>query len=1562
MRLPSSSQLEGVDEQSPKAKSTRRQPREFHWNGWGSHHESTRVRNQEIEEDQEGGVDQESEDEEEGYEEDEETEQDEEIEQEQEQEPEEEEEEDDDDDEGEDQDEEDEEDEEDGEDGEDDAEDDEDEDEDEEENEDADDEYRDSVHDLENSSYGSFLLRDILQRPGVGSSADSNILNVMQRLVSGMNGSPFERQLSEYDALVDNLTQRDDVMLIMESLNELLERLLMMNGITAERVIPPNKLSNALIGLLKDPQLFDDLELHLVACRCLYNFIEVNQDFIHETLNSGAVEVLVDSIMKMTYSDLSEQALQTLEMISREPGSHTLIITSGGFKACLQNLDFLTIHAQRKCLTIIANACTNVPTIHFQMIAEEFGKLAAVAENHSDNIVLENTWLAISRIMSSYKTRPDLLEELFLNELLLIQMTSVICNSCNPSNTDSGLKHASTISLIKSLIIVVSNSVEISLLLLKIRIGRIISISLSNFKRAEDARKRNPDLGENGSGSQAVSIEALIAAPKELLAQFLKLIAYLLPITSNVEHSPFLGCNHRDHDVKKKMNLERAAFYRNNNLADYATFVDDIWPLLIGSFQATIDYEIRKCAIIDMTRIVTFSQEETAVNMKGIEDLAGVLTSVVANGRKRLYNADPSSFKDTHSIPNNSLQDILLTSLIILATQVLQKSNGAWLCHFRKEGLFDDLEDIIRLLERIPSELNDVTTANEIFMGHDDFHYHQSGFSDSSHNYYLDHEVSKDSQAKVFNTTVYQNLRHACLLLKATTQESHSVSGSGENPLKVLISHLEVLGPVEGLQHSTNEQWNMFWEKLKELILHETNPVSTYELISLGLIRRLLDVFTNNTHYQWSQNWTAISSFRRVFADTRACSRLVESLQNCLTRTESFEIVSSGLNTNGNGKAVAALMKQIKLKVIPPEISQFPGLREYTLSVHSIATFKSVQCFLVEKSYASTSSLTGVRDAAESIDSQNSDLENLEDMVFMIDNNEIPIDTTIFGAVYRAIQIRKGTLKVDPREVWSTSHTVTFCRKIDSSNCLQQTPMTEEKTPLDPTTASILDLLKAVNTMCQMPPVLCSSEVFMNWKLTVKLNRQLEEPLLIASGTIPIWCIVLTRDYPFLFPMETRMFFLQSTSFGYSRLIYNWQLRASSEQYSEESVRGHNNESSFGLQLGRPMRRKVRISRSQILQSALKVLHLYGASPGVLEIEYYDEVGSGLGPTLEFYSAVSKEFQRASLLMWRSTDSFKESDDTFVAILNGLFPLPIDENQVSGKNGKKILHLFSALGMFVARSLIDSRIVDISFNTVFLKLVQGHLSEKSFQIQRDDNLIDLLCILREVDLTLATSLESLFKYLSVNWSDTKVPVEDLALTFVLPGYPEFELLPGGSTLEVNSDNLRSYIQLVVQSTLFTGVKHQVEAFKEGFTKVFPISSLAIFSPRELNAMFGVGEEDWSVDTLSEAINADHGYTRDSRAIRALVTILNELTVQERRQFLQFLTGSPKLPIGGFKAMKPEFTVVKKRADDGLKADDYLPSVMTCANYLKLPEYSLTLVMREKVLHAITEGAGAFHLS
>ncbi|ORY61300.1 HECT-domain-containing protein [Pseudomassariella vexata] len=598
---------------------------------------------------------------------------------------------------------------------------------------------------------------------------------------------------------------------------------------------------------------------------------------------------------------------------------------------------------------------------------------------------------------------------------------------------------------------------------------------------------------------------------------------------------------------------------------------------------------------------------------------------------------------------------------------------------------------------------------------------------------------------------------------------------------------------------------------------------------------------------------------------------------------------------------------------------------------------------------------------------------------FSLDTRVIPNETTIYRAVHRTSPPADEHFS---RSVWSAVHAIKFRRvpgpppaepigfatSTDESTDINGTPASLAN---NPTTASILRLLKMLHDLnANIDDILIEDKTalrlnveplsqFVNTKLTAKLNRQLEEPLIVASNCLPGWSEDLARLYPFLFPFETRHLFLQSTSFGYARSMSRWQ----NAQQEETSRRDRRDERPF---LGRLQRQKVRISRTKILESAVKVMELYGASQSILEVEYFEEVGTGLGPTLEFYSTVSKEFSKKKLKLWREMDS--NDSEVFISGPHGLFPRPMAKDDV---NSERILQLFKMLGKFVARSMIDSRIIDLNFNPIFFRIGDGTTGVKPS-----------LGAVKIVDAGLANSLKHIKKFASAKKeidedpnrdaaqkvADTEqividnIKIEDLALDFTLPGFPDIELIPNGSHSPVTIYNVDMYLDKVVDMTLGSGVKRQVDAFRAGFSQVFPYSALSAFTPDELVALFGRVDEDWSLETLMDSIKADHGFNMDSKSVKNLLQTMSELTAAQRRDFLQFTTGSPKLPIGGFKSLTPMFTVVCKPSEPPYTSDDYLPSVMTCVNYLKLPDYTTIDSMRRQLFTAIKEGQGAFHLS
>lgn len=177
-------------------------------------------------------------------------------------------------------------------------------------------------------------------------------------------------------------------------------------------------------------------------------------------------------------------------------------------------------------------------------------------------------------------------------------------------------------------------------------------------------------------------------------------------------------------------------------------------------------------------------------------------------------------------------------------------------------------------------------------------------------------------------------------------------------------------------------------------------------------------------------------------------------------------------------------------------------------------------------------------------------------------------------------------------------------------------------------------------------------------------------------------------------------------------------------------------------------------------------------------------------------------------------------------------------------------------------------------------------------------------------------------------------------------------------------NLHQYITLVSHWFQVEGVQRQFEALREGFDSVFPVQRLRMFYPEELESVFcGNGShQKWDAKVLQDSCRTDHGYTQESKPIQYLYEVLSTYTKEEQRLFLQFVTGSPRLPTGGFKSLTPLLTIVRKSVDTNQNPDDYLPSVMTCVNYLKLPEYTSREVMRAKLKMAASEGSYSFHLS
>ncbi|XP_066255069.1 E3 ubiquitin-protein ligase TRIP12 isoform X1 [Euwallacea similis] len=491
-------------------------------------------------------------------------------------------------------------------------------------------------------------------------------------------------------------------------------------------------------------------------------------------------------------------------------------------------------------------------------------------------------------------------------------------------------------------------------------------------------------------------------------------------------------------------------------------------------------------------------------------------------------------------------------------------------------------------------------------------------------------------------------------------------------------------------------------------------------------------------------------------------------------------------------------------------------------------------------------------------------------------------------------------------------------------------------------------------------PILPASD-FINSKVAAKASRQLQDPLVIMTGNLPKWLHQVATACPFLFPFETRQLLFYATSFDRDRALQRLLDMAPELSSSDSQERV----------TPRLDRRKRTISREDILKQAEQVMQDLAGSKALLEVQYENEVGTGLGPTLEFYALVSKELQKCCLELWYAPNA-SQSDTEYVHNQMGLFPAPVARGAKLGPI-TKVKSKFRFLGKFMAKAVMDSRMLDLPFSLTFYRWLLGYeqcLTLSDLRYINPDIYITIRklqqivrqrdAILRNSDLTEEEQMEQIEKL-----EYDGCIIEDLGLDFVVPGY-NVELIKNGKNMQLTIHNLHVYVQVLTHWLLYEGVARQMEALREGFDSVFPSRNLRVFQPDELEQVFCGSPKDhvagWDVKTLMECCRPDHGYTADSRAIRFLFEVLSSYNYDEQRMFVQFLTGSPRLPVGGFKALSPPLTVVRKTLEPNMNPDDFLPSVMTCVNYLKLPDYTTVEVMRKKLNIAASEGQHSFYLS
>uniref|UniRef100_A0A673BRM9 HECT-type E3 ubiquitin transferase n=1 Tax=Sphaeramia orbicularis TaxID=375764 RepID=A0A673BRM9_9TELE len=265
------------------------------------------------------------------------------------------------------------------------------------------------------------------------------------------------------------------------------------------------------------------------------------------------------------------------------------------------------------------------------------------------------------------------------------------------------------------------------------------------------------------------------------------------------------------------------------------------------------------------------------------------------------------------------------------------------------------------------------------------------------------------------------------------------------------------------------------------------------------------------------------------------------------------------------------------------------------------------------------------------------------------------------------------------------------------------------------------------------------------------------------------------------------------------------------------------------------------------------------------------------------------------------------------------------------------LKYFKFIGRFIAMALFHSKFIDTGFSLPFYKRI-----------------LNKPLALKDLE-----SIDPEF-YNSLIWiKDNNIEECGLEMFFsvdkeILGEVTTHELKPDGGNIQVTEENKEEYIRLVAEWRLSRGVEEQTQAFFEGFNEVLPQQYLQYFDAKELEVMLCGMQEidlvDWQRNTIYRH------YARSSKQILWFWQFVKEMDNEKRMRLLQFVTGTCRLPVGGFADLMgsngPQKFCIEK-----VGKENWLPRSHTCFNRLDLPPYKSYEQLKEKLMFAIEETEG-----
>uniref|UniRef100_A0A672MVQ3 E3 ubiquitin-protein ligase HACE1 n=1 Tax=Sinocyclocheilus grahami TaxID=75366 RepID=A0A672MVQ3_SINGR len=170
-----------------------------------------------------------------------------------------------------------------------------------------------------------------------------------------------------------------------------------------------------------------------------------------------------------------------------------------------------------------------------------------------------------------------------------------------------------------------------------------------------------------------------------------------------------------------------------------------------------------------------------------------------------------------------------------------------------------------------------------------------------------------------------------------------------------------------------------------------------------------------------------------------------------------------------------------------------------------------------------------------------------------------------------------------------------------------------------------------------------------------------------------------------------------------------------------------------------------------------------------------------------------------------------------------------------------------------------------------------------------------------------------------------------------------------------------YVQLVTELRMTRAIQPQINAFLQGFHTFILPSLIQLFDEYELELLLSGMPE---IDVMDWKKNTEYtsGYDLQEPVIQWFWEVVENLTQEERVLLLQFVTGSSRVPHGGFAFLLGGSGLQKFTIAAVPYTSNLLPTSSTCINMLKLPEYPSKDVLRDRLLVALHCGSYGYTMA